>query len=281
MAHFSTHLLASIFGILGNIISFCVFLAPVPTFYKIYNRKSTGGFQSVPYSVALFSCMLLLYYGNLKTENGTMIITINAIGCAIEIAYLTFFLVYATRESLKFTIKLVVLFNILSFGLIVVATWYAVEQPLKREAVVGWICAVFSVCVFAAPLSIMCHFNETTTTYSLIRTKSVEYMPFSLSFFLTLCAVMWFLYGFFIKDYYVATPNVLGFLFGVTQMILYLMYKGKNEGLGPMAQLNGQAAAATVVDLRTIMEMQEQPAVEIEVVLEMQEQSVVVGDEAS
>ncbi|XP_076892269.1 bidirectional sugar transporter SWEET9-like [Bidens hawaiensis] len=275
MAHFSTHLLASIFGILGNIISFCVFLAPLPTFYKIYKKKSTEGFQSVPYSVALFSCMLLLYYGNLKTENGMMIITINSVGCAIETAYLIAFLIYATREALKSTLKLVVLFNILSFALIVVTTWFAVEKPHKREAVVGWICAVFSVCVFAAPLSIM---------RLVIRTKSVEYMPFSLSFFLTICAVMWFFYGFLIKDYFVATPNVLGFLFGVTQMVLYLIYKNKNRQVRPMVPMvqpkdEPVAIPIPVVDLRAILEMLEKHAVELEVVLEMPEETEVVEDE--
>ncbi|XP_024980944.1 bidirectional sugar transporter NEC1-like [Cynara cardunculus var. scolymus] len=267
---FPTHILPSVFGILGNIISFCVFLAPLPTFYRIYKKKSTEGFQSVPYSVSLFSCMLLLYYGYLKTENGMMIITINAIGCAIETAYIVVFLIYATRESLMYTIKLLVLFNIGSYGLIVITTLLTSQGSL-RVMIVGWICAVFSVCVFAAPLSII---------RLVIRTRSVEYMPFSLSFFLTICAVLWFFYGLLIKDYYVATPNVLGFVFGVTQMILYMIYKDKKKQVRPVVQPQ-DGPAATVVDLGAILEMKEKAGVDLGAILEMQEKAgSVAGDEA-
>lgn len=127
------------------------------------------------------------------------------------------------------TVKLLALFNVLALGVIIVTTTYAIEHGPKRVAVVGWICAVFSVCVFAAPLSIMVNYllfyliNQTFSNLYcyqfnymrrdkcyvyvqrlVIKTKSVEYMPFSLSFFLTLCAIMWFFYGLLIKDYYVA-----------------------------------------------------------------------------
>lgn len=44
-----------------------------------------------------------------------------------------------------------------------------------------------------------------------IRTKSVEFMPFPLSFFLTLGAIMWFFYGFLIRDLNVAVSSLMNF----------------------------------------------------------------------
>ncbi|CAI9774315.1 unnamed protein product [Fraxinus pennsylvanica] len=242
--------LACTFGILGNIMSFLVYLAPVPTFYKIYKRKSTEEFQSIPYSVALFSSMLYLYYAFLK-KNVIMLITINSVGCVFEVVFLTIFMVYATHQSKIFTTKLLILFNIGTLGLIIGCTYFLSEGH-KRVNIVGWICSAFSVCVFGAPLSIM---------RQVIKTKSVEYMPLSLSVFLTLCAIVWFFYGLFIKDYYIAAPNVVGFVLGISQTILYAIYrKRKQLIILPEIKLHD---IATVEDRKSQDRMQNPSKVEI------------------
>lgn len=74
------------------------FLSIRPTYYTIYKNKSSEGFQSIPYVVALLSAMLLLYYGVLKT-NASLIISINAFGIAIELAYLIFYITYAPKKE--------------------------------------------------------------------------------------------------------------------------------------------------------------------------------------
>ncbi|KAJ3671837.1 hypothetical protein LUZ60_007916 [Juncus effusus] len=208
------HPWAFTFGILGNIISFMVYLAPLPTFYRIYKRKTTEGFQSVPYVVALFSAMLWIYYACLNTDV-SLLITINSFGCVIETIFIVMYLIYAPKKAKIFTVKILVLLNVVVFGLILVLTLLLSEGE-KRAKILGWVCVAFSVSVFVAPLSII---------RLVIRTKSVEFMPFNLSFFLTLSAVAWFFYGLFSKDIYVALPNVLGFIFGVLQMVLYLCYR--------------------------------------------------------
>ncbi|KAI4301347.1 hypothetical protein L6164_034635 [Bauhinia variegata] len=184
------------------------------TFYKIYRRGSTADFHAIPYAVALFSATLMLYYAHLK-GNEIMLIAINAFGCGIETAYLIAFFIYANTKARKKAAELVIVLNVGAYGVIILLTSLA-SPARQRVKVVGWICAAFSVCVFAAPLSIMRH---------VVRTKSAEFLPFPLSVCLTLSAIFWFCYGFFNKDLFVAMPNTLGFLFGIAQIVLYFMYR--------------------------------------------------------
>ncbi|KAK3154194.1 hypothetical protein QOZ80_2BG0187450 [Eleusine coracana subsp. coracana] len=207
------------FGILGNIISLMVFLSPLPTFYRVYRKKSTEGFQSTPYVVTLFSCTLWILYALVKSGS-ELLVTINGVGCVIETAYIAMYLVYAPKASRVVTAKMLLGLNVGLFGLVALVTMLlpASKGNTLRVHVLGWICVSVALAVFAAPLSIM---------RLVIRTKSVEFMPFSLTLCLVVSAVIWFAYGALKKDVFVAFPNVLGFVFGLAQMALYMAYRNK------------------------------------------------------
>ncbi|XP_076943604.1 bidirectional sugar transporter SWEET14-like [Bidens hawaiensis] len=209
-------LLQSGFAVMGNIVSFGVFLSPLPTFYKIYKKKSTEGFQSIPYVVGLFSAMLWIYYALLK-GNLVFLITINSIGIVTQTFYLCVFVFYAPKKARMESLKLITFFIIIGFGLIVLLTQFLTKGD-KRYTIVGWICLIFSLCVFVAPLGVL---------RQVIRTKSVAYMPILLSVALTFNAVMWFFYGLLLWDFIIAIPNTLGFTFGIIQIIFYFVYKNK------------------------------------------------------
>ncbi|URE08820.1 Protein RUPTURED POLLEN GRAIN 1 [Musa troglodytarum] len=210
-----------------------------PTFYRVCRRKSTEGFQSVPYVVALFSAMLWVLYAFLKSD-AFLLITINSFGCVIESVYVVLYFTYAPKLAKILTAKLVLVLNVGMFGSILLLT-LLLPDGLKRVHVLGWICMCFSVGVFVAPLSIIVSIESSDAWLSflresprmhsfvdqrlVIRTKSVEFMPFMLSFFLTLSSIVWFTYGCLTKDKFVALPNVLGFAFGFLQMGLYLAFK--------------------------------------------------------
>ncbi|KAI4386821.1 hypothetical protein MLD38_004720 [Melastoma candidum] len=235
------------FGLLGNVISFIVILAPAPTFYRVCKKKTTEGFQSIPYVVAMFSAMLWLYYASLKA-NTFLLVTINAVGCVVESIYIALYLVYAPRKARMVTLRLILLLNFGGFCSIVLLSRLFQKRSVQVQ-VLGWVCDVVAVSVFAAPLSVI---------RMVIRTKSVEFMPVLLSFFLMLSAVTWLLYGISLKDIYIALPNVLGVIFALAQIILYLIYRKPKKAI-----TEGKVSTQAVVDTNSL-EPQKQGVLDIE-----------------
>nr|XP_043614096.1 bidirectional sugar transporter N3-like [Erigeron canadensis] len=212
------HPLILIFGLLGNIVSTGVYFAPMPTFIQIHKKKSTMGFRSLPYVVALFSSLLWLYYSIIKEGNTFLLITINALGSFIEFIYVIIFIVYATPSGKRHTYK--ILGGTMALCLMISLGSFFFLDGSRRAFVVGWFCVAVSISVFAAPLTIV---------VQVVKTKSIEFMPITLSCFLTLSAMMWFAYGMVTRDLCVTVPNVLGFFLGLFQMGLYGYYKRKSK----------------------------------------------------
>ncbi|XWS39360.1 hypothetical protein CRYUN_Cryun18bG0046400 [Craigia yunnanensis] len=162
--------------------------------------------------------MLWLYYALIK-KDAFLLITINSFGCIVETIYISMYIACAPKNSRMSAMKLFVAMNVGLFSSILILTHFLVKSSIRIQ-VLGWICVAISISVFAAPLNIVAR---------VIRTRSVEFMPFNLSFFLTLSAIMWFAYGLFIKDLCVALPNVLGFILGMLQMLLYAIYRNTEK----------------------------------------------------
>ncbi|KAK1258188.1 Bidirectional sugar transporter SWEET13 [Acorus gramineus] len=216
-----------------------VSLSPMPTFYRIWKKKSTEGFQSIPYIVALFSAMLWIYYAFVSGH--MLLISINGSVCFMETVYIIIYLVYAQRKAKAYTVKMLLFLNVVFFGAILFLTYF-LSHGAKRLAILGWICSTFAVCVFAAPLSII---------RQVIRTKSVEFMPLLLSICLTLNAVAWFAYGFSLKDYYVALPNILGFIFGAAQIVLYFVYKNAKKVSADEPKVMNEHCQMEFIDMKS------------------------------
>jgi solute carrier family 50 (sugar transporter) len=126
-----------------------------PTFYRVYRKKSTQGFQSTPYVVTLFSSMLWVLYAVVKS-NALLLVTVNGVGCVIETAYIAMYLAYAPKASRVVTAKVLLGLNVGLFGAVALVTMLLSSKGTAlRVHVLGWICVSVAIAVFAAPLSIM------------------------------------------------------------------------------------------------------------------------------
>ncbi|KAK8955106.1 Bidirectional sugar transporter SWEET4 [Platanthera zijinensis] len=202
-------------GIVGNAIALGLFLSPLPTFIRIWKKKSVEEFSVIPYVATLLNCMLWMLYGlPIVHPNSTLVLTINAAGTAIELCYVILYLFFSDGPKRS---KALLLFI---GDLAIVATVSAIVLVFfntheRRSLIVGILCVIFCIIMYLAPLTVM---------RSVIKNKSVEYMPLSLSvasFFNGLC---WTIYALIRFDLYITIPNTLGLLFSITQLVLHVLY---------------------------------------------------------
>lgn len=208
-----------IFGIFGNATALFLFLAPVVTFTRIIKKKSTEDFSGVPYIMTLLNCLLSAWYGMpFVSPNNILVSTINGTGAVIEAIYVIIFIIYAPKKTQKHMSGLLVLVLSL-FAMIVLVSIFALHGR-HRKFFCGMAATIFSICMYGSPLSIM---------RLVVKTKSVEFMPFFLSLFTFLCGTSWFIFGLLGSDLFVTVPNGCGSALGAIQLILYAIYRN-NKG---------------------------------------------------
>ena len=64
----------------------------------MYKKKGTEGLETVPYTAALFSSMLWLFYAYVKTGE-MLLLAVNAFGCAVETIYLAIYITYCPKKA--------------------------------------------------------------------------------------------------------------------------------------------------------------------------------------
>ncbi|TYJ06999.1 hypothetical protein E1A91_A12G273200v1 [Gossypium mustelinum] len=205
-------------GIIGNASSLLLYAAPILTFTRVIRKRSTEEFSCIPYIVALSNCLLYTWYGlpvvSYKWENFP-VITINGLGIILELSFIFIYLWFApTRGKIKagtITTMVMVIFTVTA-----IISAFVFHDHHHRKVFVGTIGLVASVAMYAAPLVVV---------KQVIMTKSVEFMPFYLSFFSFLASVLWLAYGLLSHDLLLASPNLVGLPLGILQLGLYCKYR--------------------------------------------------------
>ncbi|XP_073315717.1 bidirectional sugar transporter SWEET1-like [Primulina huaijiensis] len=206
-------------GIFGNAFALFLFLAPLITFKRIIKKRSTEQFSGVPYVMTLLNCLLSAWYGlPFVSPNNLLVSTINGTGAAIELVYVMIFLIFAMKKEKGKILGLLTLVLAI-FAIVAFVSLFALHGK-GRKLFCGIAATVFSIIMYGSPLTIM---------RMVIKTKSVEFMPFFLSLFVFLCGTSWFVFGLLGKDPFVAIPNGFGCGLGTVQLILYAIYRN-NKG---------------------------------------------------
>ncbi|XP_038878919.1 bidirectional sugar transporter SWEET4-like [Benincasa hispida] len=221
----------TVIGIIGNIIALFLFLSPLPTFVTIWKKGSVEQFSPIPYLATLVNCLVWVLYGLPVVHPGSiLVITINAAGTLIELIYIILFFVFSNRKK-RVKVILVLLVEVVFITLLSLLVLFIFHTHSKRSMVVGTICILFNIGMYASPLAVM---------KLVIKTKSVEYMPLSLSVASFANGVAWTIYACLPFDPYILIPNGLGTLFGLAQLILYASFYKSTKLQIEARQVKGQ-----------------------------------------
>ncbi|PUZ75271.1 hypothetical protein GQ55_1G144900 [Panicum hallii var. hallii] len=226
-------------GVIGNGTALVLFLSPVPTFIRIWKKGSVEQYSPVPYIATLLNCMIWVLYGlPLVHPHSMLVITINGTGLVIELTYVTLFLL-CSRGAARRKVFLLVVTEIVFVGVVAVLVLNLPHTYERRSMIVGILGVLFGIGMYAAPLSIM---------KIVIQTKSVEYMPLSLTLASLVNAICWTAYALIKFDLYITIPNGLGVLFAGAQVVLYaIYYKSTQEIIEASKRKANQVAMTEVV----------------------------------
>ncbi|XP_038895910.1 bidirectional sugar transporter SWEET5-like, partial [Benincasa hispida] len=199
----------------GNVISFGLFMSPIPTFAQIVRRKAVEDFKPDPYLATILNCAMWVFYGMpFVHPDSLLVVTINGIGFFIELAYVSIFFIYSPWVKRK-KMLIILFIETIFFTVVVLITLLVFHNTTSRSYFVGILCIIFNIGMYTSPLTVM---------RLVIKTRSVKYMPFTLSLANFCNGIVWAVYALLKFDPNVLIPNGLGALSGLIQLILYATY---------------------------------------------------------
>lgn len=231
-------LTATIVGWVATGATVYLFASPLLTMRHIYLAGSTMAFSDVPYVVAFMNCGLWMSYAAM-TPNRLQPLVCNVFGFSMQVLYVLVFLRYHPRSS-----KLLLLGKM---ALATVALTVLISAALKlhwggNESAASNLCGIggdtINIMMYASPLAVV---------RDVVKTKSVQFMPFQLSLATLIVSMLWAFFAIWIGDIFIGIPNNIGLLLGSLQLCIYFKYSSCAEVCQPLTQ---RAGPGPVIDLQ-------------------------------
>ncbi|XP_039030695.1 bidirectional sugar transporter SWEET2-like [Hibiscus syriacus] len=131
--------------------------------------------------------------------------TINSIDAVFQMTHIIIFIVHADREKKDDWVATGIFWLSRNHS-----CWKLADSRSRNAMDLCWVIKLcFSRINVCFPV-----------VYNLIRTKSVEFMPFYLSLSIFLLSTSFFLYDIFNFDAFIYVPNGIGIVLGILQLVL-------------------------------------------------------------
>lgn len=156
-----------------------------------------------------------LFYGLPYVHpHSLLVVTVNSAGILITLTFCTIFFYFAAWPCRKKMIIVWILEALFIAAMVAVTLNVSHKHP-TRIMLVGILCVILNIVMYTSPLTIM---------RTVIRTKSVKYMPICISIGNLLNGLIWIVYAALDFDPFIMIPNIIGAISGLIQMGLYAKY---------------------------------------------------------
>ena len=137
---------------------------------------------------------------------------VNLIGAILMTSYTICFYYYCSR---RLTVQKQVVSAFSFYVTLNLYLSYGESEPSTGRYICGIVATGFCIGFFASPLATLAH---------VIQSKSTASLPFYMIIANFLGTAQWFLYGIILEDYFIKTPNFLGWCLSVIQLSLFIIY---------------------------------------------------------
>ena len=191
-------------------LSVILHLLPIVSFINFFGKKIT--FESLPSSKIFTNyanCLIWYFYGSMLFNN--IIRFSNMIGAIISLIYI---MIYLFLE-----IKIYLLDTILNCIIVIIGTMVSYEwfsHIILEKYIVGRTCLLINVVSFMSQLPDI-YYGIKEKNYLLFR---INYSI--ISFPTYFC---WIIFALIIRDLYVLIANIIGIIFSIIHILLYVCYK--------------------------------------------------------
>ncbi|KAM3401525.1 hypothetical protein ACQJBY_005946 [Aegilops geniculata] len=141
-------------GIIGSVVCFLLYAAPILTFRRVIKKGSVEEYSCIPYILTLFSSLTYTWYGlpvvSSGWENWTLS-GISSLGVLFESTFISIYIWFAPREKKKLVMMMVSPILII-FGMAVFFSIFSFHNHQMRKVFVGSIGLVASILMYGSPL---------------------------------------------------------------------------------------------------------------------------------
>ena len=208
-----TSLFGEIIGWVGTGIAIYFYIAPAVPFIKLV--KESLKVNEVPGILLICSFMNCILWADYGLQIDTFQVYLaNGIGGAITLIWITIYLIYLGKKSLKIALFLIILLMVLVGGI------SYIFYKIINEEITGFVAMIFNILMYAAP-------GE--KIFQVFKTKQYKLIPIFSTIGGLSCSLCWLIFAIYKIDIKMIIPNGLGLFCAIFQIIIYLIFYCKKR----------------------------------------------------